>query len=149
MINKNLPIIITGNTSLDDRGIVKFINDFTFDDIKRFYIVKNHQQNFIRAWHGHKNESKYILCIKGAAFISTVKIDNFDKPSKKLKYENWYISEEKSELLYIPKGYANGFLSLTADMTLIIFSTSSLKESLNDDYRYPFNYWNPWELKQR
>ena len=148
-MNKDLPIIIAGNTSLDDRGVVKFINDFKFDNIKRFYIVKNHQQNFIRAWHGHKNESKYILCIKGSAFISTVKIDNFDKPSKKLKYEKWYISENKSELLYIPKGYANGFLSLTADMTLMIFSTSSLNDSLNDDYRYAFDYWNPWELKQR
>jgi len=148
-MNKDLPIIIAGNTSLDDRGVVKFINDFKFDNIKRFYIVKNHKQNFIRAWHGHKNESKYILCIKGSAFISTVKIDNFDKPSKKLKYEKWYISENKSELLYIPKGYANGFLSLTADMTLMIFSTSSLNDSLNDDYRYVFDYWNPWELKQR
>ena len=63
-MNKDLPIIITGNTSLDDRGVVKFINDFKFDNIKRFYIVKNHQQNFIRAWHGHKNESFCIYCNK-------------------------------------------------------------------------------------
>ena len=49
---------ITGNISTDDRGSLKFINDFNFDGIKRFYQVQNHCKNFIRAWHGHIKEAK-------------------------------------------------------------------------------------------
>ena len=38
-----------------------FVNDFNFENVKRFYQVENHRQGFIRAWHGHKKEGKYIL----------------------------------------------------------------------------------------
>ena len=51
--------------------------------------------------------------------------------------------------MHIPKGYANGSMSLEENSELLIFSTSSIKESLNDDIRYEVNYWNPWDIKHR
>ena len=32
---------------------------------------------------------------------------------------------------------------------LLIFSTSSISESLKDDIRYEYKYWNPWNIKSR
>lgn len=46
--------IIPGDLAVDDRGKLIFVNDFDFNNIKRFYIVENHKQNFIRAWHVKK-----------------------------------------------------------------------------------------------
>ena len=66
--------LITGGLAIDDRGQVSFVNDFSFDKVKRFYTVSNHRQGFVRAWHGHKKESKYILVVQGAALVGTVKI---------------------------------------------------------------------------
>ena len=56
----------------------------------------------------------------------------------------FYLDSRKPQLLYIPEGYANGFQNLTENNQLIIFSTSSLEESLGDDIRFDFGKWNIW-----
>lgn len=144
-----IPQLIEGNLSIDDRGEVGFINDFSFDKVKRFYSVSNHKSGFIRAWHAHKQEAKYVTVIKGAAVIAAVEIDSWDKPSKDNKIWRYTLSEHKPSVLYIPAGYANGFMSLTTKTKLIFFSTSSVKESQGDDIRYEAYYWNPWQIIER
>ena len=54
-------MIFEGNNFVDDRGILSFVNSFDFNGIKRFYQIKNHKINYIRAWHAHKNETKYYM----------------------------------------------------------------------------------------
>lgn len=143
------PKIIVGNRIYDDRGSIRFSNHLNFKKIKRFYIVHNYSKNFIRAWHGHKKEEKYVGCIKGSFQISAVKIDNFKKPSKRNKVHTYFLNESNNNFVFIPKGYANGLKSLEENSELLIFSTSSLQESVKDDFRYDANYWNPWEIKYR
>ena len=106
-------------------------------------------KNFIRAWHGHLKEEKYIGCIKGTFQISAVKIDNEKKPSKKNKIFNFILNKSDSDFVHIPKGFANGSMSLEDDSELLIFSTSSLSESLKDDFRFDAKYWNPWDINFR
>jgi dTDP-4-dehydrorhamnose 3,5-epimerase len=87
-----IPQIIKGSYYLDDRGIVSFNNEFNFEKIKRFYIVENHRSHFIRAWHGHKLEKKYILCLSGDVMICAVKIKDFKNPSKDLNVDKFFLS---------------------------------------------------------
>ena len=68
------PFIINGDLSADDRGELMFVNQFNMDLVKRFYVVSNHKQGFIRAWHAHKFESKYVFIVNGTALISTVQV---------------------------------------------------------------------------
>ncbi|MFZ6031801.1 MAG: dTDP-4-dehydrorhamnose 3,5-epimerase family protein [Melioribacter sp.] len=149
MTDELKPVLIKGGMAVDDRGSVSFVNDFNFKDVKRFYIVDNHRSGFVRAWHAHKNEAKYVTAVKGAAIIGAVKIDNWDNPSKDLEVHRFVLSEKTPAVLYIPPGYANGFMTLTEDAKLIFYSTSELKESIDDDYRYDARYWNPWEIEER
>ena len=51
--------VVKADIAVDDRGQIQFCNDFDMRDVKRFYIVSNHQPQFVRAWHGHKKEGKY------------------------------------------------------------------------------------------
>ncbi len=141
--------LIKGGLAVDDRGTVSFVNGFDFKDVKRFYAVENHRRGFIRAWHGHKNEAKYVLAVKGSALVCAVKIDDWENPSKDAEVKRFVLSEKSPAVLYIPAGHANGFMSLTDDAKLMFFSTSSLEESLNDDYRFDARYWNPWEIEER
>lgn len=143
------PKIIDGGISIDDRGQVTFVNDFDFKDVKRFYMVRNHRAGFVRAWHAHKKEAKYVLVVKGAVLIGTVAIDNWKKPAKKAKVERRVLSEKVPKILYIPPGFANGFMSLTDDTQLIFWSTSTLDESLDDDFRYPSRYWDIWRVEEK
>ncbi len=143
------PRLIEGNISVDDRGTVSFVNDFDFSGVKRSYIVTNHKSGFVRAWHAHKKEAKYVAVVRGSAIIGAVKIDDWKKPSKDAPVSRYVLSAQKPAVLYIPAGYANGFMSLTRDAILVFYSTASLEESRGDDTRYDARYWDIWQIIER
>lgn len=143
------PKLIKGGLAVDDRGEVGFVNDFSFEKVKRFYTLFNHSKGFVRAWHGHKKESKYFHVISGAALICAVKIDNWESPSAAAEVKRFSLSEKSPSVLCVPAGYANGSMSLTEDAKIMVFSTSTLEESLNDDFRFPARYWDPWGVEER
>ena len=141
--------ILRGGVAVDDRGEVGFVNEFTFDGVKRFYTVANHCRGFVRAWHGHKAESKYVLAVSGAALVCCVEVDDWESPSRDLEVQRFVISERSPSVVHVPAGYVNGFMTLTPDAKLMFFSTSTLEESLGDDIRFPARYWNPWDIEER
>jgi dTDP-4-dehydrorhamnose 3,5-epimerase len=141
--------ILEGGIAVDDRGRIAFVNNFDFAGVKRFYMVSNHKAGFVRAWHAHRREAKYVMAVSGAAVVGAVKIDNWQEPSKDLPVERYVISSKKPQVVFIPPGYANGFMSLTSDLSLMFFSTSTLEESAGDDIRYDARYWNIWDVIER
>lgn len=144
-----LPQLLEGGLVVDDRGEVGYVNAFTFAGVKRFYWVSNHKSGFVRAWHAHRREAKYFIAVEGATLIGAVEIDNWDKPSKDKEPSRYVLSSQKPSILYIPAGYANGFMSLTDDAKVMVFSTSTLEESQRDDVRYPARYWDIWSPAER
>lgn len=141
--------LTVGDLAVDDRGVVSFVNHFSLEKYKRFYVVQNHANRFIRAWHGHRHESKAVFVSSGSALVCAVKPDDWDTPSAELPVERFVLSSKKPSVLEIPAGFANGFMTLSADTTLIVYSSSSLSESLNDDYRFPSRLWDPWKVEER
>jgi len=134
--------LITGGLSVDDRGYVSFVNDFNFDKVKRFYMVENHSRGFIRAWHGHKKEGKYVYVVNGSALIGIVNMETEE-------IQKFVISSKQPKVLWIPEGNYNGFKSLEENTKIMFFSTSTLEESLGDDIRQDYNKWNIWEEDYR
>lgn len=143
------PRLIEGALAVDDRGSVSFVNDFDFAGVKRFYVVTNHRSGFVRAWHAHRRETKYVTVTRGAALIGAVRIDNWESPSRDAQVHRHVLSANKSAVLYIPAGYANGFMSLTEDATVMFFSTATLEESRGDDVRYDSRHWDIWTVVER
>jgi dTDP-4-dehydrorhamnose 3,5-epimerase len=143
------PRLIEGGVGVDDRGQVAFVNEFDFAGVRRFYIVSNHRQGFIRAWHAHRNEAKYVTVVHGSAIIAAVEIDDWQTPSKDAKVHRFVLACQKPSVLYIPAGFANGFMSLTEDTKLVFYSTRTVEESRNDDIRYDSRYWDPWQVVER
>jgi dTDP-4-dehydrorhamnose 3,5-epimerase-like enzyme len=142
-------VMMSGTLAVDDRGEVGFVNDFHFHGIKRFYTVSNHRAGFIRAWHGHRNEGKYVTAVLGSAVVAAVRIDDWENPSPKLSVDRFVLSAKRPSVLFIPAGYANGFMSLTDDLKLMFFSTSNLEESAGDDIRFDSRLWDPWQVVER
>lgn len=142
------PRFIEGGIAVDERGLTSFVNGFDMSAVKRLYVVSNHTDGIVRAWHGHKQEAKYVVALKGSALVGAVEIDDWQEPSQSLLVQRFVLSARKPGVLFIPAGYANGFMSLTPDTQLMWFSTSTLEESLADDYRYPSAYWNIWGTKR-
>lgn len=134
--------LINGGVAVDDRGQLSFVNDFDFKDVKRFYMVENHEQGFIRAWHGHEREGKYVYVPSGAILIGAVKLETEE-------VERFVLSSSNPQVLYIPPGYANGFMNLQKNTKVIFFSTSTLEDSMGDDIRFEWDKWNIWDIKKR
>lgn len=137
------PHLIHGKAIRDNRGVVSFVNDFNFSDVKRMYAVQNKNKGMVRAWHGHKKEAKYVICISGSAMVAAVAI-NDNEPTTTDQVYTFVLTSDTPEIVYIPSGYANGFKSLTRDAKLIFFSTTALDDSKNDDYRYAPRTWDIW-----
>jgi dTDP-4-dehydrorhamnose 3,5-epimerase-like enzyme len=143
------PKVLVGGLGVDDRGEVGFVNEFDFAGVRRFYTVRNHRSGFVRAWHGHRREAKYVTVTAGAALVAAVRIDDWNAPSPSLVPGRWVLSAAKPSVLYIPAGYANGFMSLTDDARLMFFSTSTLEESSGDDIRFDARLWDVWDVVER
>jgi dTDP-4-dehydrorhamnose 3,5-epimerase-like enzyme len=148
-MNSQVIEVIDGEKFVDDRGGVFFINNFMLGEYKRFYIVQNHSNNFVRAWHGHKREAKAVTVLSGTAMIACVKVDNWDNPSKKLEINKFVLTSSNPKIVKIPEGYANGFKTLEHGTKVCFFSSSSLEDSKNDDFRFAYDYWNPWAIEFR
>lgn len=134
-----------GSKITDDRGHILFNNNIKLEGVKRFYIVGNHQANFIRAWHGHKYERKYITCISGAAIVCYRSLDPKDEIITRT------VLSPNGTVLEIPPGNYNGWMSLTDDTQLLVLSCSTIEESMADDFRKDVDFFNTdvWKIIQR
>jgi len=139
-MQRTQPFLIPGNSSKDIRGEVKFFNNFTFREVKRFYEVK-HTADEPRAFHGHIKEAKYVFVENGEILFCLVKLTDTVNPSKTETVLRYHLSEEDPQILFVPPGYANGFKILVPDTKILFFSTATLADSKNDDFRFPFDYW--------
>lgn len=142
-------VLIEGRVAVDDRGAVAFVNEFDLEPVRRFYVVRNHNYGFVRAWHAHRRERKFVTVVQGAALVCCVRIDDWNDPSPDLPVERHVLAAEAPAVLAIPAGFANGFMSLTDDAAILFFSSTPLDASLGDDVRFPARHWDPWHVEER
>lgn len=137
-----------GGISCDDRGYVRFVNDFDpwALHIRRFYQVSNHEVGYIRAWHGHMHEAKYVYVVSGSIKLATVPISGPHDDWSTHKPIVRYLTAATPKTLYVPPAHANGFQTLEPNTNVMFFSTSTVQESLNDDIRFPWNYWENFNI---
>ena len=143
------PRLINGKLAVDDRGEVGFVNEFDFAGVKRFYTVANHAAGFVRAWHAHRHEAKYMTVLSGAFLVCCVLVDDWSEPSRDQPIKRFVLSDRQPAVLHIPGGYAHGTMSLGAGAKCAFFSTASLEQSLADDIRFPARHWDPWTVVER
>lgn len=138
------------NVSSDDRGtFVNFLEDaHSLTDakcpIKRVYYVYNYAAGTVRGFHFHKREWKFFMIVSGAAKF--VALD----PNKPETQYSFISSFRKPNLIIIPPGYANGWISLEPQTILVCGSTSTIKESIADDKRFdPYKWGDFWTVQSR
>jgi len=116
----------------DERGY--FMRSFckkTFEknnlcsDFEQHSISNNYKKGTLRGLHYQKQpheEIKLVHCIKGSIFDVIIDIRK-ESPT----YKNWlgfYLNESHNKMLYIPKGFAHGFITLE-DETMISYAMSN------------------------
>lgn len=139
--------MIGGGMAQSGPALLRFVNGFTFRGVKRFYLVETDEPSLVRAWHAHWEEAKYVFVVQGMALVGAAPIDNMETPSRQATATRFLMSGEKPQILYIPPRHANGFKSLTKELKIVFYSTSTLEESQKDDQRLPPDYFGShfWE----
>jgi len=119
--------VIKGNLHSDERGVVRFVNDFDMKRVVRMYCIEP-KKGVIRAWQGHQKETKWFYAAKGSFLVKTVEMKTFVK-------KEYLFSSSESKVLEIPGGHYNGFEALEEGSVLMVFSDFGLEESKGDDFR--------------
>jgi len=121
-------ILFNGSSFKDERGTVRFVNSFDLKKVVRMYCIEPNL-SIIRAWQGHKRETKWFFVAKGRFLVKTIRMEDLKDITPII------LSDQESKVLEIPGGYYNGFQALEKGSVLMVFSDFMLDESKNDDYR--------------
>lgn len=120
--------LIEGDIFRDQRGELRFLNAFDMLRVKRMYCITT-GAGVVRAWQGHRLETKWFHAVRGSFLVKTVSIDNQDQ------MEQITLSDERMQVLEIPPGLYNGFEALLPGSMLMVFSDLTLEDSRADDFR--------------
>lgn len=132
---------IQGGIARDQRGQVRFVNDFDMEVVKRFYIIKNANTEIIRGWRAHKIEQRWFYVLSGSIDVSVIRIDNWESASRNLSVEKVSLSAHDLKVLHVPNGYGTAFKSISLDAELLVFADSSIHEAWKDDYTWNLEYF--------
>jgi dTDP-4-dehydrorhamnose 3,5-epimerase-like enzyme len=128
-------LLIKGNYHNDNRGSLKYNNDFDASQIKRVYTIENVDLQVQRGWQGHKIEQRWFLAVSGKFKISLIKVDNWEKPSFELKPSVFELSSNILDVIHVPSGYMSCIQAIEDNSKLLIMADYRLGE-IQDEYRF-------------
>jgi dTDP-4-dehydrorhamnose 3,5-epimerase-like enzyme len=129
------PNFIFGGCHKDDRGCVKFNNDFNMSFIKRMYTIENNSSNSIRGWQGHKIEQRWFIASMGSFQIDVKSILAFENEDSFQEILSFKLLSTSLDVLHIPPGYVTCIHSLEKNAQLLAFSDFELGD-VKDEWRF-------------
>ena len=136
------PHIISGKTFIDLRGELCFVNDFNFNDIKRFYTIRHKDTSVIRAWHGHKKETKYFFPLEGVFRIGILKTPYWGTTNVISSSYKFNLSGDSPKILVVPSGMIFGIKALEENSQLLVLSDKTVDQSKSDDFRWDCGHFD-------
>lgn len=136
--------LISLEPSFDERG--SFTRTFCRKEFENYHLIGDYVQNSIsenitkgtlRGMHYQEEpaaETKLIQCLHGAVY--DVIIDLRPQASTYCSWESFELTAEKQQLLYVPAGFAHGFLTLVDDTALYYMISEYYSPELANGVRY-------------
>lgn len=134
--------IIQGGVAKDQRGQIRFVNEFDMSLVKRFYIIKNADTELVRGWRAHRIEQRWFYVLSGSFKVGLVKIDNWGAPDQSLPIENVILNAVDMKVLHVPVGYGTAFRALEAESELLVYADYPVTHASLDDYTWKFDYFH-------
>lgn len=132
---------IKGGIAEDQRGQIRFVNEFDMSLIQRFYIIKNVDTKFVRGWRAHRIERRWFYVLSGGFSFNFVKIDNWCSPDPNLLVTQEILLASDMKLLSVPSGYGTAFRALESNSELLVYSDYPISHAQFDDYTWALNYF--------
>ncbi|WP_426790112.1 WxcM-like domain-containing protein [Sphingobacterium sp. WOUb80] len=133
--------IIRGGSANDERGQIRFVNDFDMGLVKRFYLIKNIDTELIRGWRGHKIEQRWFYVLSGSFSVNLIKIDNWESPDSESNIERIVLKSSEMQILHVPSGFCTAFRALDINSELLVYADYPIAHATLDDYTWPLSYF--------
>jgi dTDP-4-dehydrorhamnose 3,5-epimerase len=114
----------------DKRGYFQKIFSGEYNFQEQYFSLSNF--NTLRGIHFQTppyDHDKLVYCISGKALDLIIDL-RLGSPNY-LKYKTLVLEEEKTQALFIPKGFGHGFLSMD-DKTILVYNTSTTYNNKHD-----------------
>ena len=136
--------VVLGKTHLDSRGAFRelFLKNKNKSFQSIFWCMSKSKKNVLRGLHIQKkiNQAKYVSVVKGKIFDVVL---DLRKNSKTFgKYFTIILSDKNSKSLYIPKGFAHGFMGMEKE-NYVVYGNSNYRSKKNE----AGIFWNDKDLK--
>lgn len=129
-------------------------SDFISAGIKEKFVQDNHSfsvKNVIRGLHFQKyphGQGKLVRCIRGKVWDIAVDVRKNSKTFG--KYFSIELSEENKKMIYIPPGFAHGFVSLTEHTEILYKCTAEYAQGSDGGIRWDDPELNiKWPVKKK
>ena len=136
--------VFQGKTHLDQRGAFRefFLKSKVNNFKSIFWCMSKSKKNVLRGLHIQKvkNQAKYVSVVKGKIF--DVAVDLRRKSKTFGKVFTIILSDKNSKSIFIPKGFAHGFLSMEKE-NYVVYANSNYR-SKRDEMGI---LWNDKDLK--
>ena len=139
------PIKFKSRSFKDKRGYLKEISPVKLKKKFNYSIITNSKKNVIRGMHYDKRleEEKLVHVLNGKIVdvtVNLIKGKNFGKI--------YYNLMKKDELLFIPKGFAHGYLCLGKNNTILYLLTKKFSKTNNTGFLWNDKKFNiNWKIK--
>ena len=141
--------VVKGVIAQDQRGQIRFVNDFDMKQIRRFYLIANRDTELTRGWRGHRREQRWLYAVSGSFSVDLVVIDDWERPSRDTPIETWVLKHADQQVLCIPSGWAMAFRALQPDSEMLVFADHLIEDAESDDYTWPLDYFRLNDMSQR
>ena len=124
--------LIKSNIYKDQRGYFKeLIKENQLKKKFPFLVMSHSKKNIVRGLHiqTKKPQGKFVTVIKGKIF--DVALDLRKKSKTFGKVYSCILSEKNSKSLYVPPGFAHGFLTLSKE-NIVIYSNTNLRHKSSE-----------------
>ncbi len=133
------PVKYNGKIYNDKRGYLKEITPQKINNKFIYSILTNSKKNVLRGMHFNKkmDEEKLIYILNGKILDITINLNkgkNFGKI--------FYNKLKKNDILYIPKGYAHGYVCLDKSNTVLYLLNKKFSKTNNHGF-----IWNDKKFK--
>jgi dTDP-4-dehydrorhamnose 3,5-epimerase len=119
-------VLVTPRIFEDSRGMFvetyKY-SDFAKEGIKEYFVQDNHsrsQKNVLRGLHYQNHphsQGKLVRCVRGTVYDVCVDIRKSSPTFK--RWVGCELIDSKNKLLYVPPGFAHGFLTITESAEVV------------------------------
>ena len=146
------PFVIQHHCSVDDRGVFKKIidgkiiyGDLGLPIIQEVNLVKTSHSHTFRGFHYQKEpfaEYKLITVVTGK--ILDLVVDVRETSSNYLQVKNFELAGNDDITLFIPTGFAHGYLTLEPNTTVMYGSTNNYNPNYENGIRWddPKIHWD-------